>query len=77
MLGFVIMPNHLHVLLFPTHTGTSLNKLVGDGKRFMAYDIVNNLKKSGKNSILKILQQGVEAREKLKGKKHQVFKTVF
>jgi hypothetical protein len=40
--GYVIMPNHFHVLLYPTHSGTSLNKLIGEGKRFMAYDIVRN-----------------------------------
>jgi hypothetical protein len=71
------MPNHLHVLLFPTHTGTSLNKLVGEGKRFMAYDIVNSLKRACKESILKDLEQGVEPKEKLKGKKHQVFRISF
>lgn len=77
LLGFVIMPNHFHVLLYPTHSGTSLNKIVGDGKRFMAYDIVKSLKKKGKDSILKILSEGVEANEKLKGKRHQVFKLSF
>ena len=77
VLGYVIMPNHIHVLLFPTHTGTSLDKYVGEGKRFMAYDIVNNLKKSNKTSLLQILQEGVEEKEKLKGKKHQVFQLSF
>ena len=47
--GYVIMPNHFHVLLFPTHSGTSVNKMVGECKRFMAYDIVNNLKESDKD----------------------------
>ena len=77
LLGYVIMPNHFHVLLYPTHSGTSLNKIVGDGKRFMAYDIVNSLKKSGSDSLLKTLADGVEPKEKLKGKKHQVFKISF
>ncbi len=77
VVGYVIMPNHFHVLLFPTHTGTSLNKLVGDGKRFMAYDIVNSLKKQGKETILHGLKQGVEKKEKLSGKKHQVFRISF
>src|SRR5687767_10869638 len=45
--GYVIMPNHFHVLLFPPHSGTSLNLLVGECKRFMAYDIVNSLKRQG------------------------------
>lgn len=75
--GYVIMPNHFHVLLFPTHSGTSVNKMVGEGKRFMAYDIVNSIKKSGNKILLKELQNGVERKEKLKGKKHQVFRSSF
>src|SRR5687768_5086408 len=74
LLGYVIMPNHFHVLLYPTHSGTSLNKLIGDGKRFMAYDIVNTLKKLGKDSTLALLKEGVEKSEQLRGKKHQVFR---
>jgi hypothetical protein len=77
LLGYVIMPNHFHVLLFPTHNGTSLDKIVGDGKRFMAYDIVNTLKKQGKESILNVLQKGVNKNEMLKGKLHQVFHLSF
>jgi hypothetical protein len=77
VLGYVIIPNHFHVLLFPTHTGTSLSILVGMGKRFMAYDIVNGLKKLGKESILRELQLGVEKKERLRGKLHQVFRLSF
>jgi hypothetical protein len=75
--GYVIMPNHFHVLLFPTHSGTSLNLLVGECKRFMAYDIVNGLKKQGKQDLLKILHEGVEQKEKLRGKLHEVFHPSF
>ena len=77
VVGYVIMPNHFHVLLYPTHTGTALNKLVGEGKRFMAYDIVNNLERAGKYPLLKFLRQGVAPKEKAKGKKHQVFDLSF
>jgi len=71
------MPNHFHVLLFPTHAGTSLDKIIGDGKRFMAYDIVNKLKAQQKESILAILREGVDRNEKRKGKLHQVFHLSF
>ena len=77
VIGYVVMPNHLHVLLYPTHSGTSLSKLVGEGKRFMAYDIVQSLKKAGKQSLLATLRQGVVEKEKQKGKKHQVFRISF
>ncbi len=75
--GYVIMPNHFHVLLYPTHSDTSLNKLVGEGKRFMAYDIVKNLERYGRLDLLKVLQEGVETKERLRGKKHQVFHLSF
>jgi len=75
--GYVIMPNHLHVLLFPTQAEKSLNKLVGEGKRFMAYDIVKKLKEQGKIAMLKKLEEGVDENEKKKGKRHQVFRLSF
>ncbi|MBT1703708.1 hypothetical protein KK060_10480, partial [Fulvivirgaceae bacterium PWU20] len=71
--AYVIMPNHLHALFFLSHNGTSLNQLVGEGKRFMAYAIVNDLKKQGKHEILKELSEGVEQKESVKGKLHQIF----
>jgi hypothetical protein len=77
VLGYVIMPNHLHVLLYLSHSGTLLNKLVGEGKGFMAYAIVSGLNKAGKHVLLKEPEKGVEPKEKLRGKKHQVFKLSF
>jgi hypothetical protein len=77
VLGYVIMPNHFHVLLYPTHSGTSLNRMVGSGKRFMAYDIVNSLERSNKIDLLEQLRWGVQRKEKLKGKLHQVFRLSF
>ena len=49
------MPNHLHVLLYPTKVEKPLSNLVGEGKRFMAYDIVNHLKRQGKDDLLGVL----------------------
>lgn len=77
VIGYVIMPNHFHVMLYPTHTGTSINKMVGECKRFMAYDIVQSLKKSGKTGVLERLAAGVQPRERFKGKLHQVFRLSF
>ena len=77
VLGYVIMPNHLHVLLFPTNAKKSLNNLVGEGKRFIAYDIVKSLDLQGKAALLKQLEEGVDENEKKKGKKHQVFRLSF
>ncbi|OJW72078.1 MAG: hypothetical protein BGO68_00905 [Candidatus Amoebophilus sp. 36-38] len=71
------MPNHLHVLLYPTHPVKSLNQLVGEGKRFIAYEIVKGLEQHGKSSLLEKLRNGVRAKERIKGKKHQVFRLSF
>jgi hypothetical protein len=57
------------------YAGVSLNKIIGDGKRFMAYDIVQKLSLLNKNSLLEILQKGVQQHEMRKI--HQVFKLSF
>ncbi len=41
VLGYVIMPNHVHVLIGYVSCKNSLNTVVGNGKRFMSYDIVD------------------------------------
>ena len=75
LLGYVIMPNHVHVLLYPTEG--SLNKLVANGKRFMAYELIDILQKANKEDVLKVLASGVQYNEIKKGKKHQVFRLSF
>ena len=60
ILAYVIMPNHLHCLLIPTKEKKPLNFLVAEGKRFMAYAIIKNLKKAKKKGILKTLKEGVQ-----------------
>jgi REP element-mobilizing transposase RayT len=77
VLGYVIMPNHLHALLYPTKAEKPLSMLVGEGKRFMAYDIVKALKQQGKDRLLAVMQAGVAQQEKQKGKLHQVFRLSF
>ena len=50
--GYVIMPNHLHALISFINTKQSINTIIGNGKRFMAYEIINRLKKSAKTGML-------------------------
>ena len=38
VLGFVIMPNHVHLLIHYTNTGQSLNTTIGNGKPL--YDMI-------------------------------------
>lgn len=44
VIGYVIIPNHIHALLHFTQMPKSLNTVIGNAKRFMAYEIVKRLK---------------------------------
>ncbi len=43
-LAFVIMPNHVHLLLYLPTDKINLNTMISNAKRFMAYDFVKRLK---------------------------------
>jgi len=75
--GYVVMPDHVHALIYFSKTEKPINKIVGDGKRFMAYEIVKRLKEQGKEDILLRLQEAVEATDKQRGKKHEVREDSF
>ena len=44
ILGYVIMPNHLHVLIKLSQHSETINRLIAEGKRFRAYEIIKRLK---------------------------------
>ncbi len=75
--GYVIMPNHVHLLLAYKGGSQSLNTLVSNGKRFMAYELVERLKQLERNDILKILADKRTKAEITANKKHKVFETSF
>src|SRR5665647_3697448 len=75
--GYVIMPNHLHVLIDFCASSQSINTIISNGKRFMAYDIVKRLQERKENDILNKLQGFVIRPDKDRGKKHQVFERSF
>ena len=78
VLGYVIMPNHFHGLI---HVGEespkSINEIVSNAKRFLAYEVVKRLEANKHLDILRTLQDAVPINEQNKGKKHQVFKPSF
>ena len=60
--------------------GTSekkINTIVSNGKRFMAYKIVERLKEQNRIEILLQLSEAVINSDKDKGKIHQVFERSF
>ena len=75
--AYVIMPNHLHVILHFQQQGFNLNSIISNGKRFMAYEIINRLQSAGNTTMLKKLDSLVTERERKKGQLHKVFKDSF
>jgi REP element-mobilizing transposase RayT len=71
------MPNHAHLLLYFPEMKKSLNSIVSNGKRFIAYEMVNRLKKSNDLTLLQVLSAGVKERERKKGQLHKVFEDSF
>jgi len=75
--GYVIMPNHVHALIDFTRTTKKINTVIGDGKRFMAYEIIKRLKEAGQTDVLALLEKAVTAKSKDKGKNHEVWEESF
>jgi REP element-mobilizing transposase RayT len=75
--GYVIMPNHVHAVIAFCNNGQSINTRVGNGKRFMAYGIVERLRERGDVKTLALLRAGVNATDRAKGKLHEVFEPSF
>ena len=71
--GFVIMPNHIHVLIHIQEDGVIINKVLANGKRFLAYEIVKRLKEQNREDLLTILKESVKPEELSRNKKHRVF----
>jgi REP element-mobilizing transposase RayT len=77
IVGYVIMPNHVHALIGFANKGVSINKTVGNGKRFMAYEIIRMLQLQKNEEILYHLSSFVNSTDKKRGKMHEVFEPSF
>ncbi|MFI5171820.1 MAG: transposase, partial [Chitinophagales bacterium] len=77
LLGYVIMPNHLHALILLRDELNTINELIAEGKKFRAWEIVKRLKEKNLNHILKILSEGVTNSMQKKGSRHKVFTDSF
>jgi hypothetical protein len=67
------MPNHLHLLLNLNGSQRSLNQIVGNGKRLLAYHIVARLIQQNEQKILAHLTKTLTKKQIAKGQKHRVF----
>ncbi len=77
VVGYVNMPNHVHCILYFPEAGFNLNKILSNGKRFMAYEIINRLENANDIRTLKTLQDALTDRERKKKQLHKVFKDSF
>ena len=75
--GFVIMPNHIHASIAFSKTSKPINKIIGDGKRFIGYGLVDLLKKLNFIKILKQMETGVNKTDKKRGKLHEIWQDSF
>jgi len=67
------MPNHIHALIDFTTTAKKINTIIGNGKRFMAYDVIKRLQESGRTDMLTALEKAGAAKSKDRGKIHEVW----
>jgi len=77
IVGYVIMPNHVHVIINFITTEKSINTIISNGKRFIAYDIVKKLQDQQQIIVLQQLSNARTETEIKNNKKHKVFETSF
>ena len=77
IIGYQLMPNHIHVVVAFRNSGKDINKIIGSGKRFIAYGIVEKLQKDDNQETLSKLQAGVRKTDRKRGKKHEVWEDSF
>jgi REP element-mobilizing transposase RayT len=76
-LAFVIMPNHVHLLVYLTNDKVNLNTIISNAKRFMAYALIERLKLGENHALLNTLAMACTEKEKAKGQKHKAFEPSF
>ena len=78
IVGYVVMPNHIHALIgFRNTQGVSINLIIGEGKRFMSYGIIKKLKEKNEIGLLAQLAAQVNGTDRKRGKQHEVFEPSF
>jgi REP element-mobilizing transposase RayT len=75
--GYVIMPNHVHVMITFIESEQSINTIIGNGKRFIAYEIIKRLEKKDEAELLNQLSENVRQSRKANNKKHEVWELSF
>ena len=71
------MPNHVHAVISYINAKQSINIIIGNGKRLMAYEIIKQLEANSVAGSLQHLSDRVEPIKKANEKLHEVWKTSF
>ena len=69
--------SHVHAIIAFSNTGKSINSIVSNGKRFIAYDLIKCLQQQNSSLILNELSSSLNNTEIKEGKLHNVFETSF
>jgi len=77
IIGYVIMPHHVHAIIAFKNTSKPINTIVGNGKRIMAYELVDILQQANKTLLITEMQQMVNNTDKKRNKLHEVFEPSF
>jgi len=72
--GYVIMPNHIHCIMFLSDKSPKLSILIQNAKRFMAYGTVKFLTEDGRHDLLKIFSEKADIAN---GAKHRIFENRY
>jgi REP element-mobilizing transposase RayT len=75
--GYVIMSNHVHAMIGFRTSPSSINTIIANGKRFMAYELVKKLETQGHKEMLDLLASYLTKTESLQKQKHKVFQPSF
>jgi hypothetical protein len=71
------MANHVHAIIAFSNTGKSINTIVSNGKRFIAYDLIQRLQRQNDHLMLNELSSSLNNTEVKEGKLHNVFEASF
>ncbi len=77
VVGYVIMPNHLHVMIAFRKTSNSINSIVGNGKRFMAYGLVQRMRQIQEEKLMAELAATVSIASQQSKHKHAIWEPSF
>ncbi|MCA4894186.1 MAG: hypothetical protein ING84_04175 [Cytophagales bacterium] len=61
------------MIIYLAEDKSTINTILGNGKRFLAYEIVRRLETKNREDILQILASHVTSSERKRSKRHRVF----